>query len=95
VALSLDRRASKKSIKQMIWFSAICLAAGALFAQRFRIIVLVPATVVAIAAGAGLLHTKGVWSTLLMMAAAIVGLQAGYFVGMLIHRRLIVPAKII
>jgi membrane protein DedA with SNARE-associated domain len=71
----------------MIWLSIVSLAAGALLARRFKIIVLVPATlvVVVIAIGAGLSQTKSVWLTVLMIAAASVGIQAGYFAGMLIQ----------
>ena len=71
----------------MIWLSIVSLAAGALLAYRFKIIVLVPSTllVVVVAAGAGLVLTKGVWSILLMIAATSVGMQTGYFVGMLIQ----------
>jgi len=62
----------------MIWLSIVSLAAGALLARRFKIIVLVPATlvVVVIAIGAGLSQTKSVWLTVLMIAAASVGIQA-------------------
>ena len=71
----------------MIWLSITSLAVGALLARRFKIIVLVPATlaVVVIAIGVGLSETKSVWSTILMIAAASVGIQAGYFAGMLIQ----------
>ena len=71
----------------MIWLSIVSLTAGALLAQRFKIVVLVPATlvVVLLAIGAGLAQTQGFWSTLLMIAAASVGIQTGYFFGMLIQ----------
>jgi hypothetical protein len=71
----------------MIWLSIVSLTAGALLAHRFKIIVLVPATLVValLAVGAGLAQTRGVWSVLLMIAAASVGLQTGYFAGMLIQ----------
>jgi hypothetical protein len=71
----------------MIWLSIVSITAGALLAHRFKIIVLVPATlvVVLLAVVAGLAQTKGVWAILVMIAAAGVGLQTGYFVGMLIH----------
>src|SRR5258708_15047152 len=74
----------------MIWLSIVSLTAGALLAQRFKIIVLMPATlaVVLLAIGAGLAQTQGVWPTLLMIAAASVCIQTGYFVGMLIHHGL-------
>jgi hypothetical protein len=68
----------------MIWLSTVSLAAGGLLAQRFKIIVLVPATfvVVVIAVVVGTAQTSGVWSTILMMATTSVGLQIGYFLGM-------------
>jgi hypothetical protein len=70
----------------MIWLSIVSLTAGALLAQRFKIIVLMPATLVValLAVGAGLAQSRG-WSVLLMIAAASVGLQTGYFAGMLIQ----------
>jgi hypothetical protein len=71
----------------MIWLSIVSLTAGALLAHRFKIIVLVPATlmVALLAVGAGLAQTRGVWSILLMIAATSVGLQIGYFAGILIQ----------
>jgi hypothetical protein len=71
----------------MIWLSTVSLAAGGLLAQRFKIIVLVPATfvVVVIAVAVGIAETSGVWSTILMMATTSVGLQIGYFLGMFIQ----------
>jgi hypothetical protein len=71
----------------MIWLSIVSLTAGALLAQRFKIIVLVPATlmVALLAVSAGLVHTRSIWSILLMIAAASVGLQTGYFAGLLIQ----------
>ena len=70
----------------MIWLSIISLAVGALL-QRFKIIVLVPATlmVVVVAIGAGVVQTSGAWLTILTIAAASVSIQVGYFVGMLIQ----------
>jgi membrane protein DedA with SNARE-associated domain len=80
----------EKDHRTMIWLSIVSLGAGALLAHRFKIIVLVPATllVVVVAAGTGLAQTKGVWSILLMIAAASVGMQTGYFIGMLIQHAL-------
>ena len=71
----------------MIWLSLVSLTAGALLAYRFKIIVLVPATllVALLAFGAGLAQTRGFWSILLTIAVASVGLQIGYFAGMLIQ----------
>ena len=70
----------------MIWLAIVSLMAGALLARRFKIIVLVPATlvVVLLATGAGLAQTRGVWPTLLMIAVVSICIQTGYFVGMLI-----------
>jgi hypothetical protein len=74
----------------MIWLSLISLVAGALLAQRFKIALLVPATLLAVvtAAGAGLVQANSIWSTVLAIAAAGTGMQAGYFVGMLLQSRL-------
>jgi hypothetical protein len=71
----------------MIWLSIVSITAGALLAHRFKIVVLVPATlvVVLLAVGAGLAQTKAVWAILVTIVVAGVGLQTGYFVGMLIH----------
>ena len=69
----------------MIWLSIVSLSIGALLAQRFKIIALVPATlaVLVIAIGAGV--ASSAWSIVGMIAAASVSIQAGYLVGMLIQ----------
>ena len=69
----------------MIWLSIVSLSVGALLAQRFRIIVLVPATlaVLVIAIGAGAAQAGSAWWIVGMIAAASVSMQAGYLVGML------------
>ena len=74
----------------MIWLSIVSLSVGALLAQRFRIIVLVPATlaVLVIAIGAGVAQANSAWLIVGMIAAASVCIQAGYFVGMLIQHGL-------
>ena len=74
----------------MVWLSIVSLSAGALLAQRFRIIVLVPATlaVLVIAIGAGVAQANSAWLIVGMIAAASVSIQAGYFVGMLIQHGL-------
>jgi hypothetical protein len=74
----------------MIWLSIVSLWVGALLAQRFRIIVLVPATltVLVIAIGAGAAQASSAWWIVGMIAAASVSMQLGYFVGMLIQRGL-------
>jgi hypothetical protein len=74
----------------MIWLSIVSLLVGALLAQRFRIIVLMPATltVLVIAIGAGVAQANSAWLIVGMIAAASVSIQAGYFVGMLIQHGL-------
>jgi len=74
----------------MIWLSIVSLLVGALLAQRFRIIVLVPATltVLVIAIGAGAAQASSAWWIVGMIAAASVSIQLGYFVGMLIQHGL-------
>ena len=74
----------------MIWLSIVSLSVGALLAQRFRIIVLVPATlaVVVIAIGAGVAQANSAWLIVGVTAAASVSIQVGYFVGMLIQHGL-------
>ena len=69
----------------MIWLSIVSLSVGALLAQRFRIIELVPATlaVLVIAIGAGVAQASSAWLIAGMIAAASVSMQVGYFVGML------------
>lgn len=71
----------------MICLSIVSLSVGALLAQRFKIIVLVPATfaVLVFAIGAGVAQANSAWVIIAMIAAASVSMQAGYFVGMLIQ----------
>jgi membrane protein DedA with SNARE-associated domain len=71
----------------MIWL-AMNLAVGGLLAQRFRILVLAPATfvMVVIAIAVGVAGTSSAWSIISMIATASVGIQIGYFLGMLIQR---------
>jgi hypothetical protein len=67
----------------MIWLSMVSVAAGGLLAQRFKIIVLAPATfvVVVVAIAVGIAQTGGVWSIILMITTASAGMQIGYFLG--------------
>src|ERR1700752_2741751 len=71
----------------MIWL-AMTLAVGGLLAQRFRILVLAPATfvMVVMAIAVGVSQTSSPWSIISMIATASVGIQIGYFLGMLIQR---------
>jgi hypothetical protein len=74
----------------MIWLPIVSLAVGALLAQRFKIIVLVPATllVVIVVIGAGVAQGNTVWLIILKIVLATVSTQAGYLVGMLLQHRL-------
>jgi hypothetical protein len=74
----------------VILLAIVCLVAGALLARRFKVIVLVPSTLLAVlvAIGAGLPQTLGIGQILSMIAVASVCIQTGYFVGMLIQNGL-------
>ena len=74
----------------MVWLSIVSLSIGALLAQRYKIIALMPATfaVLVVAVGAGVAQASSAWSIIGMIAAASVSIQAGYFVGMLIQHGL-------
>ena len=71
----------------MIWIAVVGLAVGVLLAQRFKIVVLLPGTIaVAILAfGVAITQTSSASSTLLIIVVATVGMQVGYFVGMLVR----------
>jgi hypothetical protein len=74
----------------MIWLSMVSLSVGALLAQRYRIIVLVPATVavLVIAIGAGVAQANSAWLIAGMIAAGSVSVQLGYVIGMLMQHGL-------
>jgi membrane protein DedA with SNARE-associated domain len=74
----------------MIWLSIVSLAVGGLLARHFKIIILVPATVViaAIAIAAGELQTTGIWSIVFAVVIVSVGMQIGYFLGLLTQHAL-------
>ena len=74
----------------MIWLSTVSLVAGGLLAQRFRFMVLAPATFVAVvvAMAVGVAQTDSVWRIILTIASASTGMQIGYFLGMLVHHGL-------
>ena len=75
----------------MVCLSIVNLALGVLLAYRFRVLVLIPATLVVIVivlAAAELAQINGVWSVLLTIGAASVSMQAGYFVGTLFQHHL-------
>jgi len=61
---------------------------GALLAQRFKVVVLLPALLViaVVAFGAAVEQGTGVALTVLTIVVASVSIQVGYFLGMLIRR---------
>jgi membrane protein DedA with SNARE-associated domain len=69
----------------MIWLATVSLAAGAVLAQRFKIIILAPASAALVLVGvsAASPEVRGVWSILVIVVTASVALQVGYFLGML------------
>ena len=63
------------------------LLAGLVLGQRFRILVLVPALMLALLAGvgSGVARADGIWWTALMAVAAATALQIGYLIGLVIR----------
>ena len=72
----------------MIWLPVIALAVGALLAQRFRFVVLVPATLATavVALGVAATQTSSALSSIAIIVVTSVSMQAGYFAGMLVRR---------
>ena len=72
----------------MIWLPVVGLAVGALLAQRFKVVMLLPATlaVAIVAFGVATTRASDAFSTTLLIVVTTVGMQAGYFAGMLIRR---------
>jgi hypothetical protein len=60
---------------------------GAMLGLRFKVLILVPATVIGSAAtlGAGMTHSNSLWSILLAMVLVISALQMGYLGGAVIR----------
>ncbi len=81
--------------KNMLLLAMISLLVGAVLAQRFKIMILIPATgimlVAAVGAGGAQAHT--VWWTILMIAAAGVSMQVGYVIGLGIRHILEAPTE--
>jgi membrane protein DedA with SNARE-associated domain len=72
----------------MIWIAVVGLAVGVLLAQRFKIVVLLPGTVAIaiVALAVATTQASSASSTVLIMGVTTVGMQVGYFVGMLARR---------
>ena len=64
----------------MILLAVVSVLVGALLAQRFTVMVLLPATaiVLVLAFGTGLTHAHTAWSMVLTAGTAIIGMQIGY-----------------
>jgi uncharacterized membrane protein YqgA involved in biofilm formation len=70
----------------MIWLSIVGLVAGALLAQRFKIIVLLPAAlVVAVLAVGAAAQMHSASLAVLTTVVATITLQIGYFVGIVVQ----------
>jgi hypothetical protein len=72
----------------MIWVPVVGLGIGALLAQRFKIVVLLPATlaVAVVALGVATTQSSVASSTILIVVMTSVSMQAGYLAGMLVRR---------
>ena len=66
----------------MILLAMVSLLVGALLAQRFKVLVLIPATaiVLGVAFGTGVTHAHTAWSTILTVGAAATSMQIGYLI---------------
>jgi hypothetical protein len=74
----------------MIVLSTVSLLVGALLGQRFKVMILMPATaiVLVIAIGTGITgntHAYTAWSIILMAGAAATSMQIGYLIGIGVH----------
>jgi membrane protein DedA with SNARE-associated domain len=67
--------------------STVSFLVGAGLAQRFKIMVLIPAvaTVATLAVGIGLTNAHAAWVIVMMAAAAAISMQVGYLIGISIH----------
>jgi ABC-type transporter Mla maintaining outer membrane lipid asymmetry permease subunit MlaE len=70
--------------KNMLLLAMISLLVGAVLAQRFKIMILIPATEIMLVAavGAGVAQAHAVWWTILTIAAAGASMQLGYVIGL-------------
>ena len=67
----------------MMIISVVSLLVGAVLGQRFKVLVLMPATaiVLVLAAATGVTQGQTAWSIVLMAAAAATSMQIGYLIG--------------
>jgi hypothetical protein len=68
----------------MILFAIICLLVGAVLAQRFKIMVMAPATafVILTAVCTGVMQSQTAFWTILISVAAGASMQIGYVIGL-------------
>lgn len=66
----------------MILLAMVSLLVGALLAQRFKVLVLIPATaiVLGVALGTGVTHAHSAWSMILTVGMAATSIQIGYLI---------------
>jgi membrane protein DedA with SNARE-associated domain len=67
----------------MMMLSMVSLLVGVVLGQRFKVIVLIPATaiVLVLAVATGVTPAQTAWSIILMVAAAATSMQIGYLIG--------------
>jgi membrane protein DedA with SNARE-associated domain len=77
----------------MMMLAIVSLLTGALLAQRFKILILIPATVIVllVAVGTGVVQAHTTWWIMLMAAAASTSMQVGYAIGISIRHVLDAP----
>jgi hypothetical protein len=70
----------------MIMLTMIAILIGAILGSRFKVFVLVPATVIgsAVTLGAGMAYSESLWSVLLAMVLTTAALQIGYLAAIVI-----------
>ena len=70
-----------------VTFALICLLAGMVLGQRFKVLAVVPAIAAStlVTIGFGIAHSEGIGRTILLAALAVASLQIGYLVGVAIR----------
>jgi len=71
----------------MMTVSLVSFLVGAALAKRYKVMVLIPMTVIALSSSLaiGVTHALTVWSVAIMATSAAICLQTGYFLGMGFH----------
>ena len=63
----------------------VSLLVGVVLGQRFKVLVLAPATAIVLVLAVGVMHDRTAWSIVLVAAAAATSMQIGYLVGIGVH----------